>query len=195
MRPSSLLWVPSFLGTIVVWWVYRESRVDADNHPLAPSLADRPKLRLALRTVCATMWPLTLLAITPHEVRDCYTCLLPTLLWSLVVWWIDVRPIVTGACPTKHRGVRLDPSVVTGLTFGMCALAGVRADTPRLSNQTVYALVACTLFVLPKLELAETDEMYVLVSEVQRAVLLHCIGVIVTSVCLARVTAAHAAAS
>ena len=79
----------------------------------------------------------------------------------------------------------MEPSMITTLTFGMCSLAGARADTI-YTRYILYALVCCVLVVLPHVELTREDPMTPLISEVQRAVLIHGIATVVTCICLTR---------
>ena len=82
-----------------------------------------------------------------------------------------------------QRGVLLEPSMITALTFGMCGLAGTRSGT-RYTSAVIYALVAIVLVVFPRIDMSTNDELLPIVSEIQRLVLLYSIGTIVTAVCL-----------
>jgi hypothetical protein len=68
--------------------------------------------------------------------------------------------------------------MLTALTFGLCSLVGARADT-QYTCYIVYALIACILVVLPNVELSAEDDMSPVISEAQRAVLLHSIAMVV----------------
>ena len=191
MRQSTIV---SLVGTIAVAVSYVRGR--PAGAPFPPRVDDAPgraQFRHTARSMTATVWPLV--ASSFASGADA-ACVLPATAWMFVVWWLDVRrisPAANAADATTtselmkqlQRGVRIEPSIITALTFGMCGLAGARAGAP-YTKYIVYALVAFILVVLPYVDLALEDPLAPLVSEVQRAVLIHSIATIVTCVCLTR---------
>lgn len=178
--------VVSIVGTVTVLVSYIRAR------PVFPPPAhderSRKQFLHTARSITATSWPMVLSLIRPNG--DATACVLPSVLWMFLVWWLDVRHLSDDSSTTDltrflQRGVRIEPSVLTALTFGMCGLAGARADTP-YTKYIIYALLACVLVVLPNVELPLDDPTTPVISEVQRAVLVHGIATVVTSVCLTR---------
>ena len=178
---------PSIVGAIVLWRTYTQSRNDTSYHPLQPSPHDISRFRLMMRSMCVALWPATCLAV--QGTHRCTLCLGLTTAWMAVTWMVDTRPLLREEdeeTPLK-RGVRIDPSFIAPLTFGLCGLAGVRPDT-HYCPHVLYAVIACVLFVLPSPNLSDTDPVFPLVTEAQRAILLYCIGVVVTCVVRTRTT-------
>jgi hypothetical protein len=182
----------SLVGTAAVLLVYLRTRPPGSSFP--PHTDDvhgRVHFLHTTRSITATMWPLVLSSFVQGDET---TCVLPSVVWMFLVWWLDVRHLSSNAV-TDHttsditkflqRGVRIEPSMLTALTFGLCGLAGARADSP-YTRYIVYSLIACILVVLPHVELQTNDVMTPVISEVQRAVLIHGIATVVTCVCLTR---------
>jgi hypothetical protein len=194
----------SILGSFAAWSAYLRARADPHLSPLTPSERDRPAFLLATRNLCALLWPVVLARIVPCDLDHCVACALPSLAWMLAVWFLDTRKLLADrvadrvadrdamrvaetVLPALRRGVRLEPSVVTVLSVGLCSLTGVRGDA-RFSPVVVTSVIACVLFVIPTPELDLADPVLPLVSEVQRAVLVHSIAAVVTALCLSRST-------
>lgn len=189
--------VVSAAGAGAVWVAYVRGRKDTTREPWTPAEEDRPAFLYATRSVCALAWPAVLACTLPCGASVTTKCLLAPTAWMWIVWWLDTRTLFapraseppTTLLASLRRGVRVEPSSIFALSFGLCGLAGARQDTA-YTSLVVHAVVACVLFVLPFTELALDDPYAPVVSEVQRAVLLHAVGCIVTGVCLTR--AAHA---
>ena len=178
--------VVSLVGTIAVLVSYIRAR------PVFPPPAhderSRKQFLHTARSITATSWPLVLSLIRPSG--DATACVVPSVLWMFLVWWLDVRHLTDQSSTADlatflQRGVRIEPSILTALTFGMCGLAGARSDMP-YTKYIVYALLACVMVVLPNVELPLDDPTTPVISEVQRAVLVHGIATVVTCVCLTR---------
>lgn len=179
--------VVSFVGTIAVLVSYLRSRPAFP--PRVDDATSRKQFLHTARSVTATTWPLVL---SLFNKRPTVTtgCVVPSVVWMFVIWWLDVRHLDEHSSTKDlskflQRGVRMEPSILTALTFGMCGLAGARSDTP-YTKYIVYALVACAMVVLPHVELLPEDPMTPVISEIQRAVLVHGIATVVTCVCLTR---------
>lgn len=184
--------VISLVGTIAVIVSYLRARPPGSPFPPRDAV-ERTQFLHTARSVTATSWPLILsLFARGADVA----CVWPSVVWMFLVWWLDVRRLTdtqtttAGTTTTEisnmlQRGVRMEPTMLTALTFGLCGLVGARSDT-RYTKYIVYALVACILVVLPNVEMSVEDPMSPVISEVQRAVLIHGIATVVTCVCLTR---------
>lgn len=182
--------VVSLVGTIAVIVSYLRARPPGSSFP-PRDVVGRTQFLHTARSVTATLWPLVLSSFaTSADV----TCVWPSVVWMFLVWWLDVRRLSattsTETASTEisnmlQRCVRMEPTMLTALTFGLCGLVGARSDT-RYTKYIVYALVACILVVLPNVEMSAEDPVSPLISEVQRAVLIHGIATVVTCVCLTR---------
>ena len=155
----------SILGSFAAWSAYLRARADPHLSPLTPSVRDRPAFLLATRNLCALLWPVVLARIVPCDLDHCVTCALPSLAWMLAVWFLDTRKLLADRAadraaetvlPALRRGVRLEPSVVTVLSVGLCSLTGVRGDA-RFSPVVVTSVIACVLFVIPTPDLDLAD--------------------------------------
>ena len=184
--------VVSLVGTIAVIVSYFRARPPGSSFPPRDAVGRTQFLHTA-RSVTATSWPLVL---SSFAAGADVACVWPSVAWMFVVWWLDVRRLTDAQTTTAEtattdisnmlqRGVRMEPTMLTALTFGLCGLVGARADA-RYTKYIVYALVACILVVLPNVEMSVEDPMSPLISEVQRAVLIHGIATVVTCVCLTR---------
>lgn len=178
--------VVSLIGTIAVLVSYL--RAHSTFPPPAHDERSRKQFLHTTRSITATSWPLVLSLIRPGD--GATACVLPSVLWMFLVWWLDVKHLTEHSSTSDlakllQRGVRIEPSILTALTFGMCGLAGARADTP-YTKYIIYALLACVMVVLPNVELPLDDPVTPIISEVQRAVLVHGIATVVTCVCLTR---------
>lgn len=184
--------VISIVGTTAVVVSYLRAR--PQGAPFLPRDAvGRKQFLHTTRSVTATLWPLMLSFFAQGSNA---ACVWPSLVWMFVVWWLDVRRLTHTQTSTAEttsaeianmlqRGVRLEPTTLSALTFGLCGLVGARSDTYH-TKYIVYALVACILVVLPHVEMSAEDPMSLLIAEVQRAVLIHGIATIVTCICLTR---------
>jgi hypothetical protein len=184
--------VISLVGTLAVIVSYLRAQPAGSPFPPRDAVGRTQFLHTA-RSVTATSWPLVL---SSFAAGADVSCVWPSVVWMFLVWWLDVRRLTdtqTTAAETTttevsnmlRRGVRMEPTMLTALTFGLCGLVGARSDT-RYTQYIVYALVACILLVLPNVEMSPEDPMSPLISEVQRAVLIHGIATVVTCVCLTR---------
>ena len=185
--------VISLVGTLAVIVSYIRARPPGSSFPPRDA-AGRTRFLHTARSITATSWPLVL---SSFAAGADVSCVWPSIVWMFLVWWLDVRGLDTQTTTAEttateisnmlRRGVRMEPTMLTALTFGLCGLVGARSDT-RYTQYIVYALVACILIVLPNVEMSPEDPMSPLISEVQRAVLIHGIATVVTCVCLTRMS-------
>ena len=184
--------VVSLVGSAVVVVSYLRARPVGSAFP--PSTDDAPGTAQFLhtaRSLTATTWPLVLSIVARGA--DGGVCVVPSIAWMGLLWCLDVRQLgrergddnESVVDRLKQRGVRIEPTVLTALTFGLCGLAGARADSPH-TKYVVYALVASILVAMPHVQLPVDDPWAPVVAEVQRAVLMHSIATVVTCVCLTR---------
>lgn len=186
--------VISLVGTIALIVSFLRTRPPGAPFPPRDAIGRTQFLHTA-RSITATSWPLVLSSFAPNNGG---ACVWPSVVWMFLVWWLDVRHLTaknennennksgtTTGLEFLQRAVRIEPSVITALTFGLCGLAGARSDT-QYTRYILYAFVACILIVLPRVELSVEDHMSPIISEVQRMVLIHGIATMVTCVCLTR---------
>ena len=85
----------------------------------------------------------------------------------------------------RLASLRMDPSSLTGLAFGLCGLVGSRPNS-EYSYLFMYAIVGCLLVVLPShnLEPGCLEEQWF--ESTQKAALLWCVGTLIAAVFLAR---------
>ena len=147
----------------------------------------RAVLLHTIRSATATAWPLFASRLFGEDATA--RCVTPSIAWMYATWWLDVRHIEREGNEAPQRGVRIEPHMLTALTFGLCGLTGAKVDAP-YTSYIVYSLIACLLVALPQSELPPEDPASYLVSEVQRTVLLYAIATVVTSLCLIRTSCA-----
>ena len=186
MNKSSLI---SLLGTLTLLVSYVRARRDAGQPLLPIDEKGRVQFLFTTRSMVAKLWPFVL---SMFARGNGIKCVAPSLLWMAGLWWLDTRRLaverddaLTTVKDLLQRGVRIETNTVTALTFGLCGLAGARADTS-YTRYIIYALILCILVVMPQLELSPEDPMSLLLSEMQRGVLVHGIATVVTCVCLTR---------
>ena len=146
----------------------------------------RRALASTIRTAGAIAWPLVLLSVVPHEDHG-HGALVAPLAWSLVMWVVDAYLLHHAPSADEERpaSLRLDPTSLSGLTFGLCGLLGSRPDS-RYAHLFLYAIVGTIVLVLPShnLEAGCLEEQ--IFESVQKAALLWCIGFLVAGVALTR---------
>ena len=181
-------------GAAVVALVYVRDRKHPGAFPLAPHADDRREFLYAVRTASLLLYvPVIQAMMSPHD-RSVVGNILPSAAWMTAVWWLDTRclegtPDVKGDpgpfLRAVRRGVRIDPAAVITLSFGLCNLNGIRAESQYM-HMFIVALFLCTLGANPTPLIPEDDAMFPLVTEAQRTMLLYSIGMIVTAVCCTR---------
>ena len=185
MSSSPLL--SSAVGVATVLAAYAQA------HARLSGVARRRALAATVRTVGALAFPAVLHSLVPREDRRSTLLAIP-LAWNAVVWAIDAHLLHHGKASEERGGVaslRIDPSSVTPLAFGLCSLVGARPDSA-YTHLFLYAVVGCIVLVLPTHNLAPDTVEAQLFENVQKAVLMWCIGLVVTGVVLTR---SHATAT
>jgi hypothetical protein len=112
----------------------------------------------------------------------------PALLWSAGITLLDGHLLFRGTPgdeSARLASVRMDPSCVTGLTFGLCGFLGARADH-KYGHVFLYAVVGCLACVLPSHNLEKGSIEEQLIESVQKTVLVGCISLVIAGVGLAR---------
>ena len=150
--------------------------------------ARRKALASLIRTVAAVLWPFVLTHVLVPE-ADRESCLLcGPILWVTALWCIDSAMMHHSASSDNDEtpvSVRLDPGSLTGLTFGLCNLAGSKPDG-RHSHLFMSAVLGALLVVLQSHNLAKDCFEAQVFESVQKAALMWCIGLLFTAVVLTR---------
>lgn len=152
--------------------------------PAAHTLSRRRAIATFVRTVAAALFPIVLLrCVVPPPDRGKSVLVLP-LVWNALMWWIDSTLVQRSPSVQEERlaSIRLDPSILSGLSFGLCGL--VSKTSTAYSHLFVLAIVGCMLVVSPShnLKLGCLEEQ--LFDSIQKAALMWCIGVLVAAVVL-----------
>lgn len=154
-------------------------------------LQRRRVLASTIRTAGAIAWPAMLLAAVPSADQGRLVLVAP-LLWNAMMWGIDSYLVhhAPSAEATRPASLRLDPSSLTGLTFGLCGLLGARPDS-EYTHLFLYAIVGCIVLVLPShnLEAGCLEEQ--VFESVQKAAILWCIGYLIAGIALTRSAPPH----
>jgi hypothetical protein len=156
-----------------------------------PSLEDgvarRKALASVIRTVFAVTWPLVLTRVLVPS-HDCASCLLcAPIVWVGLMWCIDsyLMHYTTSKTEDAPASLRLDPVSVTGLTFGLCNLAGARPDGT-YTDLFMSAILGALLVVLPSHNMQPDCVEAQVFESVQKAALTWCIGALFAAVVLTR---------
>lgn len=176
------MWLTSLVGTLVVYDVYRNLPPDLD------AMARRRARASAVRTVGAVLWPSVLFALVPRDDRARPVLLVP-LLFMAAAWLLDSQLLHTAPSDDADRpaSLRLEPSALTSLTFGLCGLLGAKPDG-RYQHLFLYAIVGCILLVLPSHNLHHDSVEAQLFESTQKSALLWCVGLLVAGIVLTRAT-------
>ena len=167
--------VASALGAAVVGAVYLVLVHPEDED------AERRARASAVRTLFAVLWPAVLFASVPEEDRTRVSLALP-LAWNAAVWALDAHFLHHAPSKdTAPASLRLDPTSIAGLSFGLCGLVKPDSKHTRLF---LAAVVGCLALVLPShnLEPGCVEEQWF--ESVQKALLMWCIGLLITGVVL-----------
>jgi hypothetical protein len=148
---------------------------------VADDMARRRALASFIRTLAAVLWPWVLTRlVVPCEDR-CRSELAVPILWSSVMFALDSFVLHhsrgTEGAPAS---VRLDPTSMTGLTFGLCSLVGSKPGG-RYAHLFMYAILGCLLVVLPSHNLEKGCLEEQVFESVQKAALIYCIGILITA--------------
>lgn len=182
---ESGLGIVTAAGLLCLVFTFRRVWRDLDDMRDADS-ARRVVVASFVRTVAAVVWPLLLLSAVCSTDKGNRVLLLP-LLVNTTFWLLDVCFMYHAPSNQTDRpaSLRLEPSSLTGLTFGLCGLAGARPDS-KYSYLFLYAIVGCLVVVMPSHNLRPGCLSEQLFESVQKAVLMWCIGFLIAAVALTR---------
>jgi hypothetical protein len=138
--------------------------------------------KIMISSSFATLWPPFLFTLVNGEDRNCLVSLVP-LLWMLFLYLINVRMSYSTTISEKNPGLIFEPTTVTALSFGLAGLSGARSGSNH-SRLLVYAITICIVFVLPKYDIPEDEEMTFFMKQVQAGALSYSIGLMLTGVFL-----------
>lgn len=164
--------------------------VHRTHYALASTDVQRRKvLASTLRTVGAVLFPAALLAAVDRADHSSPALLVP-LAWVFGAWALDSHLVHHGTPVAPHRmaSLRIDPTSVTALSFGLCSLVGARSDS-RHVHLVLYAVVGCAIGVMPSHTLHPDSLEAGIFESVQKAILMWCIGFLLAGVGLARTVA------
>lgn len=179
--------VVSALGVACAIRVYWNLNVGAE----WDTVTQRRARASVIRTIGALLWPSVLLYMVPPEDHHRLALLLP-LAWNAGMWSLDAFLLhhAPSDDPTQRpASLRLDPTSLTGMSFGLCSLLGARPDS-RYTHLFLYAVVGCLVLVLPSHNLAPNSAEEQIFESVQKAALFWCIGLLIAGVALTR-TSSH----
>ena len=172
--------IASALGLMCVVAAFRTAWKDSDD-----SLAKSRALAGGIRSTFAVLWPAVLLRVVCSDDRtnDLWVPILCT--WGL--WLLDALLLFCGppAVENTPASLRLEPSYVTGMAFGLCSIVGSRPDGKH-SHLFVLAVIGCLVFVLPNHTMASDSVAAHVFESVQKGALWWCVGFLITGVVLAR---------
>lgn len=151
-----------------------------------PPLTHRRALAGTIRTLGSILWPSVLLAAVPSEDHNRSALVWP-LAWNAFMWTLDAYLLHYAPSDDEERpaSLRLDPTSLTGMSFGLCGLIGARPDS-RYTYLFLYAVVGCLVLVLPSHNLQSGSLEEQVFESVQKAALLWCIGFLIAGVALTR---------
>lgn len=180
-----LPWLASAVGAVAVVCVH--ARMSA-THTLCP-LQRRRMLACSIRTISAMCWPSVLFACVSSEHRSPALLWLP-LLWSYAVWNLDTFLLFHGKSTDPDETpatLRMDPTPLCGLAFGLCTLLGAR-DQTKHANLFLYAILGCFVFVLPSHNLHPGSNAAQAFESVQKSLLIYCVGGVIAGVVVSRLS-------
>lgn len=175
--PSSVTLVAAAC-TICVAYAYYTSDVSKNE------LDQRRARSSTISTLGALLWPLILFEAVPKEDHGESGLLLP-MAWGLLTWWLDMYLLhkAPGNTVTKPASLRLEPSSVTALTFGLAGILGAKPHCRHI-NLFLYAIVGCMVLVFPSHTLQPDCVQQQVFEDVQKVALGWCIGLLLAGVVL-----------
>ena len=177
--------VASVVGAWCVWHAYVHLPLDTMD-----LLTRRRALAGAIRTAGAMLWPAVLLGLVPKCDRGRVILALP-LAWVTGAWLLDAhlthrcKPRKTPGTSAAPASLRLEPTSITALTFGLCSLVGARPES-RHTHLFLYAIVGCIAIVLPSHTMDDECLEAQVFESVQKVAMQWCVGLVVAGVGLAR---------
>lgn len=137
-----------------------------------------------IRTLGAMLWPLVLLESVHPEDRSNSKLLLP-LTWNFFAWGMDsyIMNYAPSSNPDRAASLRLEPTSITALTFGLCSLVGARPNGKHTSL-FLKAILGCIILVLPSHTMAPNTMEEQMFESIQKAAIIWCIGLLIAGVVL-----------
>lgn len=171
----------TLLGALCVWLHFYSRRAER-------SPKERERLIAGtVRTLGTVLWPSVFLSLLAPEDTRCLRTLAAPLLWPVFVWALDdVLLQHADSAEDEHPAtIRIDPTSITAFSFGVSGLVGARADSKYI-HLVLTAVVGCVAFVALSHNLRRGSDPEVVFSNVQRVVLIWCIGLVIGCVTLTR---------
>lgn len=140
-----------------------------------------------IRSLGGVSFPLLLFHLLPVEKRGCEAAI-PPLAWMMVATLVDEYFLFhaeSSEGSSRPASLRLDPSCIAGLTFGICGFLGMRSDN-RYSPLFLTAVVTCLSVVLPSHNLKQGSIEEQVLESIQKTVLFSCISLVIAGVSFAK---------
>lgn len=193
----------TLLGVACVLYAHRRPR------SLSSETTEARRSASLVRSLGMVLWPMVLFHLVP---RRHHACLVPRgFLWVGAMWLLDEYLLfhnhdVTGrdderadargpakeAWKSTHstlpRSLRIDPGSVTALAFGTSSLLGVRGCENEHTPLFLIAVVGSLITTFVSHELPPDSDLARLFENVQRVVLVWCIGIVLVAVQLTHAT-------
>lgn len=183
MAPSPLPWVSlaSVAGALSVLAIQRRGM-----RSLPTGKARHRLLAGGIRACGAALWPALLLSLVPKGDRTSPALSLP-LAWVLGMWSLDsyLMHHAKASDESVPAALRMEPGAVTAMSFGLCSLVGARADGP-YTHLVLYAVVGCIVGVFPAHNLLPGSDEEIVFDNVQKTLLVWCVGLLLAGVSLAK---------
>lgn len=134
-----------------------------------------------IRTFVANLFPLMIYGIGKGAICT------PAILWVLISNLVDSYFMwnVEGNDPSRLASLKLEPTVITSLTFSLCVYLNAKADH-KYGDLFLFAIMGCLLCVLPSHSMKPGCVEEQVFESVQKSMLFNCVGVLVAGVCLVR---------
>lgn len=180
-REDRALGIVCVSGGLCVLLVFHRIWGSLDN-----ALSKKKAIASLVRTGMALVWPVLLLSFVCPDDKSNSVLLLP-LLCSTGFWFIDAQLMhhSPSGQSEKPASLRLEPSSLTGLAFGLCGIVGSRPES-KYSYLFLYAIVGCLVLVLPSHNLEPGCLAEQLFESIQKGALMWCIGLLLAAVILTR---------
>jgi hypothetical protein len=160
-------------------------------HGLPSSLSSPLKRASFIRTLGAVVWPLVLLNMVPLSPTSC-AAITSGIAWVGGMWVLDEWLLLHGHRHDREertpKSLRIDPSSVTALAFGLSGLLGVRGCDNEHIHLLLYAVTGSLVTTFVSHDLPSESPVAATFENVQRVVLVWCIGLVLVGVQLTHST-------
>ena len=175
--------VVALIGTATVLHAQRDM-------PAATGMSGQRMLSATIRIVGAVAWPLVLFSVVPVADHRNNLLMIP-LMWNFLVWCVDSYLLHNSISndDTRPAGLRVDPTNMAGLAFGLSNLCGSRPDG-KYTSLFMMAVLGIVIMVLPSHNLKAGTVEELTFDNVQKIAISWCVGIIITAVLLSRNTVA-----